>query len=104
MHIEDISITSFRKSVDGKRISGDVTFLYSSRTDAGKRRMTIGCDTLFSAKIRNDAVLIGDAIRQIRKLPEIQSGAQRVTFSRGLRPLASAQESQLPVDRVLATG
>ena len=103
MHIENISISSFRKSMDGKRINGDVTFLYKDKNGA-KRRLTISCDTLYSNKIRNDAVLIGDAIRQIRKLPEIQSGAQRITFAKGLRPLATAQQSQLPVDRMLATG
>ena len=99
MHISDISITSMRRSMDGKRVLGDVTF--QVRRNDQDRSLMVSCDTPFSKKIRPDAVLIGDAIRQLRRLPEIRSGDDRLSFEGGLRPLSRKAGT---VDRMSATG
>lgn len=90
MQIQDIQITSIRRSVDGKRVLGDVAFRISENDHA--REMVVHCETPFSSQIREDALLVGDAIRQLRRLPEMQSGEQRLRFAPGLRPLATTRQ------------
>ncbi|MGV6839973.1 MAG: hypothetical protein ACWA40_07235 [Planktomarina sp.] len=88
MHILDISITSMRRSMDGKRVLGDVTFVVDATKKKSKHQVHITCDTPYSERIRADAVLIGDAIQQVRRLPDIRDGTDRLTFASGLRPLS----------------
>ncbi|MGB1235709.1 MAG: hypothetical protein ACPG5U_08250 [Planktomarina sp.] len=99
MHILDISITSMRRSMDGKRVLGDVMFQINTNDD--DRTLRVSCDTPFSKRIRPDAILIGDAIRQLRRLPDIRSGDDRLSFEPGLRPLSRNSRT---VDRMPATG
>lgn len=99
MHIQNISITSMRRSMDGTRVLGDVIFQINTNDD--DRTLRVSCDTPFSKSIRPDAILIGDAIRQLRRQPDIRSGDNRLTFEPGLRPLSSNPHA---VDRLPATG
>lgn len=101
MHILDISITSMRRSLDGKRVLGDVLFRIGAHEHRPERDLRVSCDTLFSNRIRPDAILVGDAIRQIRRLPQVRNGENRLTFASGLRPLAKQNGT---IDRHRATG
>ncbi|WP_147127180.1 hypothetical protein [Shimia ponticola] len=89
MHILDIIIQSQRISEDGTSVVGKVTF--SIRTRAGKsRQICMDCHTRLSKRIRPDALLISDAIRQLRRMPEIRSGTERLSFAKGMNPLRNA--------------
>lgn len=104
MHITNISITSIRRSLNGKRLLGDVNFEIGATEITRARNMKVSCDTLFSNKIRSDAVLLGDAIRQLRRLPQIRSGQERLTFEPGLKPLATSRKSEDTMDSSARTG
>ena len=91
MHIIDISISTIRSSTNGKNILGDVTFTIERTAAAPARSVTVCCDTPISKHIRSDAVILGDAIRQLRRMPEIRSGENRLSFAPGLRPLAASR-------------
>lgn len=101
MHIKDIAITSLRRSGDGKRVLGDVTFQIGADPEKPSQILTLACDTAFSKKIRADAILIGDAIRQLRQTPAMRDGSEHLTFEKGMRPLSSAAPT---MDRLSATG
>jgi len=90
MHVLDIIIQSQRISDDGRSIVGQVQFAIASEGQ-GARRLSVDCHTALSARIRPDALLVGDAIRQLRRMPEIRSGAERLSFAKGLKPLQRAQ-------------
>ncbi|MEO0356908.1 MAG: hypothetical protein AAF386_01195 [Pseudomonadota bacterium] len=101
MHILDISIMSMRRSLDGKRVLGDVIFRIGGQANRPDRDLRVSCDTVFSSRIRPDAILVGDAIRQVRRLPHIRCGENRLTFASGLRPLSKTQTT---IDTARATG
>ncbi|MEM6727271.1 MAG: hypothetical protein AAF618_02110 [Pseudomonadota bacterium] len=86
MTIIDILILNMGYGDNGQRVLGQVKFLLERGT--GKpESLTMSCSVPISARIRPDALLIGDAVRQLRRTPEIRSGAARLKFARGLRPL-----------------
>jgi len=100
VHIKDISISSFDRSTDGKQVQGDVVFLIEGEGGDTDQRLKLSCETPFSPRLRSDAALIGSAIAKLRRLPGVRSGAERLTFEPGMRPLAT----QRPMDRRTGTG
>lgn len=89
MHIKNITINSIARSLDGKRLKGEVTFEIGGQQATGSTFLKMDCDTPHSNKIRSDAILVGDAIRQLRQLPELRNGSERLSFEPGMRPLAT---------------
>lgn len=104
MHIKDISITSIRRSMDGKRLLGDVTFEIAAAQLTQAQTLVVSCDAPYSKKIRADAVLVGDAIRQLRRLPELRSGQERLSFEPGMNPLSTHQKTTGGMDRPAING
>ena len=90
MHVLDIIILSQQISADGKSVIGKVQFAIDC-VERGTRLLSVDCATALSARIRPDALLIGDAIRQLRRMPEIRSGSDRLSFAKGLKPLEQAR-------------
>ncbi|MEM9854617.1 MAG: hypothetical protein AAF841_09215 [Pseudomonadota bacterium] len=86
MTVLDILILSMGFSEDGKQVLGDVKFMIDNPGNV-PRGLTLKCKCEASQRIRPDALLIGDAIRQLRRMPEIRSGEQRLKFAKGLKPL-----------------
>lgn len=85
MHVTQITVQSIRHSYDGKRVFGDVAFaIETETTDPLGKELLVSCNLPFSQKIRADALLVGDAIRQLRKLPAIRSGREVISFDKGL--------------------
>ncbi|MEM6277343.1 MAG: hypothetical protein AAF714_10365 [Pseudomonadota bacterium] len=90
MTVLDILVVTMGFSNDGREVLGDVRF--SLRDLKGtERNLTIRCQCPVSKRIRPDALLIGDAIRQLRRMPEIRSGEARLRFAKGLKPLGRAE-------------
>lgn len=100
MHIKDIAISSMRRSDDGGMILGDVVFLIAGDNGIEDQNLKLTCTTSFSERLRPDAALIGAAISRLRKLPGVRSGAERLTFEQGMRPLAS----KAPMDSKVVNG
>lgn len=90
MHVLDIVVTSLQFSPDNKRVMGKVVFTVTDEVE-GSKTMDMVCDTESSSRIRPDALLVGDAIRQLRRMPEFRSGSARLTFAKGLKPLDTSQ-------------
>lgn len=86
MKVFDILIVSMGFSPDGKDVVGDVRFMVEEPA-GGTRSMTVQCRCPSSQRIRADALLIGEAVRQLRRMPEVRSGQAPLSFSRGLKPL-----------------
>ncbi|MEM1375579.1 MAG: hypothetical protein AAGF78_14490 [Pseudomonadota bacterium] len=90
MTVLDILVVTMGFSDSGRNVLGDVRF--SLRDGSGTARsLTMRCQCPVSKRIRPDALLIGDAIRQLRRMPEIRSGETRLSFAKGLKPLDRAQ-------------
>lgn len=100
MRINDISITDLHRTADGQRLLGDVTFSTTANEGGNPSKVVISCDVAYNHKVRADAILIGEAIRQLRRLPDIRSGVDRLFFDPGLRPLATTR----PMDRKVSNG
>ncbi|MCH2076755.1 MAG: hypothetical protein MK180_07690 [Rhodobacteraceae bacterium] len=90
MKVFDILIVSMGFSPDGKDVVGDVRFMVEDPT-GGTRSMTIQCRCTASQRIRPDALLIGEGVRQLRRIPEVRSGQAPLSFARGLKPLQEAR-------------
>lgn len=90
MQVEDIKVLSCRTSLDGQNISGQVAFAVSGRNGL-PHDMIVSCTTPTLRKIPTDALLIGDAIRQLRRLPQVKSGLTRLCFAPDLRPLSTSR-------------
>lgn len=88
MTVIDILILSLGFARDRKKVLGNVQITVSD-ADTGYRTMNLDCTCQSSSRVRPDALLIGDAIRQLRRMPEIRSGADRLKFAEGLSPLQS---------------
>ncbi|MEO1704862.1 MAG: hypothetical protein AAFR50_05920 [Pseudomonadota bacterium] len=84
MTIIDIVVISLAFSAQGDDVIGDVRFTIEQ--DAGTRTLTIPSRASTSRRIRPDALLIGEAIRELRRLPEVRSGEVRLRFAKGLTP------------------
>lgn len=96
MHILDIIVISQQTSPNGREVTGQVQFTLTAETEPNKERskpyhLTLDCVCRTSARVRSDALLIGAAIRQLRRRPEVQSGQNRISFAKGLSPLQSAR-------------
>ncbi|MEM1301944.1 MAG: hypothetical protein AAGH17_05115 [Pseudomonadota bacterium] len=94
MHILDIIILAQRISDDGRSVIGKVQFAIETAVKGNghsTQLLCVDCQTAISARIRPDALLIGDAIRQLRRMPEVRSGAERLSFAKGLNPLQTAR-------------
>lgn len=91
MHIEQIEIKSLNLTPDGKSVRGSVEFRIAGKGGRPAKYLTVTCDTLYSHKIRPDALLIGDAIRQLRRTPEVRAGLARLSFAKGLKPLSTSK-------------
>ncbi|MEM9349618.1 MAG: hypothetical protein AAGA47_05110 [Pseudomonadota bacterium] len=90
MIVLDILIVSLGYNSDGTNVLGDVRFEISEK--AGETRsLTVSCRCPLSNRIPADALLVGDAIRQLRRMPEIRSGERRLEFAPGLKPLDTAK-------------
>jgi len=90
MHVLDIVVTSLQFSPDGTKVIGGVQFTVTDDA-TGSKTINVGCETPVSARIQPDALLIGDAIRQLRRTPEIRSGSAYLTFAKGLKPLNKSE-------------
>lgn len=90
MTVLDILIVSLGFSADSKDVIGDVRFEISE-TSGETRMMTMACRCPASQRIQPDALLIGDAIRQLRRLQKIRSGEQSLRFAPGLKPVMTAK-------------
>lgn len=90
MHIQNITVDTLQTSFDGKRLQGQVHFDIAPTPDAAARTLKIDCDVAFSNKIRPDAIIVGEAVRQLRRLPELRMGEERLTFEPGMKPLAAS--------------
>ncbi|MEM1375536.1 MAG: hypothetical protein AAGF78_14270 [Pseudomonadota bacterium] len=90
MTVLDILVVTMGFSDDGREVLGDVRFSLRDTADA-VRSLTMRCQCPVSKRIRPDALLIGDAIRQLRRMPEIRSGQTRLRFAKGLKPLDRAE-------------
>ncbi|MEM1237426.1 MAG: hypothetical protein AAGI10_10680 [Pseudomonadota bacterium] len=86
MTVLDILILNLGFSKDTSEVVGNVQISLGSRTTE-YRTLKLKCRCPNSARIRPDALLIGDAVRQLRHLPEIRSGAEYLRFADGLKPL-----------------
>ena len=91
MHVLDITIVSMRFSDDASMILGDVQLeLGQSRTaTTGTQTITLRCQSTPSRRVRPDSLLVGDALRQLRRMPVVRSGEARLTFAKGLKPLGA---------------
>lgn len=103
MHIQNITLTAIHRSPDGKRLWGEVDFDIAASDAAPGRLIKISCDIAYSNKIRPDAILVGDAVRQLRRLPELRSGETRLTFEPGIKPLA-ANNNVTTMDKQVSNG
>ena len=90
MTVFDIVVMSCAFSESGSEVMGDVQFSITDATSK-ERSITMQCRCPVSKRIRPDALLIGDAIRQLRRMPEIRSGQTALKFAKGLKPLAEAK-------------
>lgn len=88
MTVIDILVLKLGFACDSKAVFGKVQITLSDAA-SGCRTMNLDCTCQSSARVRPDALLIGDAIRQLRRMPEIRSGADRLKFADGLKPLQS---------------
>ncbi|MEO0485507.1 MAG: hypothetical protein AAF092_06310 [Pseudomonadota bacterium] len=86
MTVLDILIVSLGFSNDGTEVRGDVMFKLTD-AEGEDKSLTMTCTCRASKRIRPDALLIGDAIRQLRRLPEVRSGEVRLKFAKGLKPI-----------------
>ncbi|MEL6914934.1 MAG: hypothetical protein AAFP13_10565 [Pseudomonadota bacterium] len=87
MTVLDIVVLSVAFTAMGDSVFGKVQVVLSEGSET--RTVTLDCRTPASRRIRPDALLVGEAIRQLRRMPEIRSGQARLRFSRGLRPIAN---------------
>ena len=90
MKVLDILIVSMGYSANGRDVIGDVKFMIEEPL-GGTRSLTVQCRCPVSMRIRPDALLIGEAVRQLRRMPEIRSGQAPLQFARGLKPLHEAR-------------
>ncbi len=90
MTVLDILIKSLGLTPDGKAVVGEVQFLVKD-CSGNTSRFTVSCRCQTSRRIPPDALLIGDAIRQLRRAPEVRCGDVRLEFAKSLKPLASAR-------------
>jgi len=89
MTVLDILIVSLGFGSDGREVVGDVQFMID-HPGGGTRTLTMRCQCQTSRRVRPDALLIGNAIHQLRRMPEIRSGQARLHFAKGLKPLLTA--------------
>jgi len=92
MRIDDILIDSMAFSDDGATVIGDVSVHLTEdpHSTVPKARIErLACTVVHSRRIQPEAALIGQAIRQLRRLPEIRLGFARLSFAKGLKPLAT---------------
>ena len=85
MHIVDIVILSQRFTEDARYVEGRVQFMIATGS-IGARRLTLSCMAPLNAGTHPETLLVADAIRQVRRMPEIRSGQHTLTFARGLKP------------------
>lgn len=89
MTVLDIIILDLGYSADGKDIHGTVQIAVTGGR-SGYRTLCLTCRCPASARIRHDALLVGDALRQLRRLPELRNGDGALHFAEGLTPLQPA--------------
>ena len=89
MIVLDNVIVSMGFSPDDSEVSGQVKV---SLKDAGRlRSLTLECRCATSQRVRPDALLIGEAIQQLRRSPRVRSGEVRLEFAKGLKPIETAR-------------
>ncbi|MEL7301709.1 MAG: hypothetical protein AAFM92_15110 [Pseudomonadota bacterium] len=101
MTLLDIVVLSMAFTAMGDEVFGKVQVILAE--DDGTRVMTLQCRAPASRRIQPDAILIGEAIRQVRRMPEVLSGEVRLKFSRSLRPIGKAGRTGR-ADRVGSSG
>lgn len=90
MTVFEIVVLNLGFSKDGDCANGDVRIDVAD-DDGDMRSLTFSCACPKSDRVRHDALLIGEAIRQLRRMPEIRSGQVRLKFAKSLKPLDTAK-------------
>ncbi|MGR3490580.1 MAG: hypothetical protein ACU0DW_00870 [Shimia sp.] len=85
MKVLDIVVASLQVDAESASVFGSVRFEVEEPGNR-IRQFNLSCAAPFSRHVQPEVLLIGDGIRQLRRMPEVRSGDMTLSFSKGLMP------------------